>query len=91
MTIDHNVHPFKNPYGLALDPEGNIHVAAYGSNTIKVFTTYVRSYKDIKGPFGIVIDKEGYSLVNERDGNNCLSIFDPQGNKVHTVGNSTKR
>ena len=74
---------------LALDPQGNIHVAANGSDTIKIFTpkgTYVRSYKDIKGPFGIVIDEEGYSLVNEYSGN-CLSIFDCQGNKVHTVSN----
>ena len=41
---------------------------------------------DIKGPFGIVIDEEGYSLVNEYSAN-CLSIFDCQGNKVHTVSN----
>ena len=33
-----------------------------------------------------MIDQEAFSLVNEKDGN-CLSIFDPQGNKVHTFGN----
>ena len=37
-------------------------------------------------PSGIVIDEEGYSYVTECDGNR-LSIFDPQGNKVHTVDN----
>ena len=40
LTINGNVsgsHRFQDPYGLALDPQGNIHVAAYGSNTIKVF------------------------------------------------------
>ena len=82
-------HGFQGPYGLALDPQRNIHVAANGSNTIKVFTpegTCVRSYGDVKGPSGIVIDEEGYSFVNEKDGN-CLSIFDPQGSKVHSVGN----
>ena len=55
-TIKDNDHPFKNIYGLALDPLGNIHVAAYISNCIKVFTsegTYVRSYGDVKGPTGI--------------------------------------
>ena len=71
--------------GLALDPHGNIHVAAYGSNTIKVFTkegVYVRM---LNGPSGIAIDGEGYSLVSEYSGN-CLSIYDPEGNKIHTVG-----
>ena len=92
LTINGNIsgaQSFKSPWGLALDPQGNIHVAAYGSNTIKVFTpegTYVRSYGNVKGPNEIAIDEEGYSLVCERSGN-CLSIFDPQGNKIHTVGN----
>eukprot|EP00731_Ephydatia_muelleri_P009373 Em0004g1711a len=92
LTINGNVtgsHGFQTPYGLALDPQGNIHVAAYGSNSIKVFTpegTYVRSYGDVKGPSGIVIDEEGYSVVNEYSGN-CLSIFDPGGNRIHTAGN----
>eukprot|EP00731_Ephydatia_muelleri_P036512 Em0268g4a len=38
-------HSFESPFGLALDPQGNIHVAAFRSNTIKVFTkegVYVR-------------------------------------------------
>ena len=91
LTINGNVpgsHGFQNPYGVALDPQGNIHVAAWVSNTIKVFTpegTYVRSYEEVKVPSGIVID-EGYSLVTEYHGH-CLSIFDSQGHKVHTVGN----
>ena len=29
---------------------------------------------------------EGYSLVSEISGH-CLSIYDPEGNKIHTVGN----
>ena len=50
LTIKGNVsgpQNFENPYGLALDSQGNIHVAARGSSTIKVFSpegTYVRSY-----------------------------------------------
>ena len=94
MTINGNVSGglgFIKPYGLALDPQGNSHVAANGSNTIKVFTpegTYVRSYGDGKGPIGIAIDEKGCSLVCEMSGN-CLSIFDPHGNKIHTVGNIT--
>ena len=93
LTIDVDVtgsHAFQNPCGLALDPQGNIHVAAFSTDTIKVFFTlegiYIRSYGDVNGPTGIMIDEEGYCLVNEVSGN-CLSIFDPQGNKVHAFGN----
>ena len=92
LTIKGNVsgpHNFENPYGLALDSQGNIHVAARGSSTIKVFSpegTYVRSYGSVHHPSGIVVDEEGYSLVIEET-DNCLSIFDPQmqGNKIHMV------
>ena len=47
--------------------------------------TYVRSYGDVKGPSGIAVDEEGYSMVCEYSGN-CLSIFDCQRNKIHTFG-----
>eukprot|EP00731_Ephydatia_muelleri_P008550 Em0004g888a len=59
-------HRFQSPWGLALDPQGNIHVAAQGSNSIKVFSkegVYVRMYGDPNCPIGIAIDDEGYSLV----------------------------
>ena len=94
LTFDGNgssIGSFKNPWGVAFGPRGNIHVAAAGSNTIKVFTpegAHVRTYGDVKGPSGVVVDENGYSYVSERDGN-CLTIFDPQGQKVHTVGNLT--
>ena len=80
------------PRGLALDPQGNIHVVAFVSNTIKVFTpegTYVRSYGDVKNLTEISVDEEGYSYVSEWGGG-CFSIFDPKGQKIHTVGNLTK-
>lgn len=89
LTIDGKGASSLNPWGLALDPQGNIHVAAYGSNAIKVFNmegAYVKMYGDLKCPIGIAVDKDGYSLVCEKDGN-CLSIIDPQGSKIHTVEN----
>ena len=87
LTIDgkgSGNHSFQYPCGLALDPQGNIHVAAGGSNPIKVFTkegVYVRMYGDPNRPSGIAIDGEGYSFVCECWGN-CLSIYDPEGNKI---------
>ena len=70
LTIDGNVatcsgYAFRHPQGLALDPQGNIHVADRGSNTIKVFTpegTYVRSYGDVKGPTGIRWSQSRYGV-----------------------------
>ena len=90
LTIDGDVissECFLYPWSLAIDSQGNIHVAATGSNTIKVFTqecVYVRNYGDIKGPYGIAIDGEGYSLVSDNC-NDCLSIFDPGGTIIHTL------
>ena len=72
-----------------MDPQGNIHVAAHGSNTITVFTkegVYVRMHGHPNGPSGIAIDEEGYNLVSEYGGH-CLSIYVPEGNKIHSVGN----
>ena len=92
LTINGNVsgsHGFRHPWGLALDPQGNIHVADRGFNIIKVFTpdgTYARSYGDLRCPSGIAIDEDGYIFVCEFS-SNCLSIYNPQGNKIHTVGN----
>ena len=81
-----------SPNGLALDPQGNIHVAAV--DFIKVFTkegVYVRTYggpgaggmEATLRPWGIAIDDEGNAcVIDER----YLSIFDHHGNKLHKVG-----
>ena len=82
-------YSFLDPRGLALDLLGNIHVVAHDSDTINVFTrkgVYITTYGDPKGPTGIAINGKGYSIVSEWYGN-CLSIFDPLGNKIHTVRN----
>ena len=83
-------HCFRNPWGLALDPRGNIHVAAYGSNVVKVFSNegvYIRLYGgESKGPKGLFIDHDGYSFLGEGDGD-TISIFDWEGNKIHAMKN----
>ena len=100
MTISGNGsgnHAFLFPRRLALVPQGNIHIAASGSKTIKVFTNegvYVRMYGNLTSPCGIAIDDEGYSIVAHRDegdgegDGNSLSIYDPQENKVPTLWGS---
>ena len=47
---------------------------------------YDRMYGDPNHPSGITIDDEGYSLVSEYYCH-CLSIYDPEGNNIHTVEN----
>ena len=76
---------FIYPTGLAFDPSGHLHVCSYGSDKVVVFTSqgqFVRCYS-CTSPYGIAIDKEGYSLVSSRSGKIC--IFSSQGNLVHTL------
>ena len=90
LTIDRKGTGNSNftwPRGLALDPQGNIHVADV--EFIKVFTkegVYVRTYGSpgAPRPWYIAIDDEGNALVSY---GSCLSIFDHHGNKIHEVGN----
>ena len=62
---------------------------SYGSKTIKIYTNegvYIRMYGNPTSPCGIAIDDEGYSIVAHKDDVNSLSIYNPQGNEIHTVG-----
>ena len=89
LTIDGNGsgdHTFEAPGGLALDPDGNVHITAFASDAIKVFTlegAYVRTYGGVKGPIDASVDEYGYCFVIGEN----LAVFDPDGNKIHTVGN----
>ena len=56
-----------NPWGLAFDHLGQLHVVCYGANCMKVFSTggrYLMQYGHSKmmGPAGIAIDAEGTLL-----------------------------
>ena len=88
-VIDGNVSgnsSFSRPEGLAFDLSGNVHVCGYGSSSVTVFTPsgqFVRRYVTNR-PDSVAIDPSGNSLVSSSTG--TLSIFDPSGRFIHSVG-----
>ena len=83
---------FSSPQGIAFDLSGNVHVGGYNSSSVTVFTPsgqFVCQYDKThtNSPIGIAIDPSGYSLVNNYSySNGTLSIFDPSGRFIHSVG-----
>ena len=78
--------------GLALDPSGNINVTYYNEGYVAVYSQtgkYLRDYGkgQLKSPWGIAVDEEGYSLVSEYRRGGQLKIFSPEGKLIHCVGN----
>ena len=78
-----------NPWGVAFDPSGNLHIVNYSSPCVKVFTPdgkYVTQYGNgqMSGAAGIAIDEEGYSFVTDYYNSNPsynysqVFVFDPQ-------------
>ena len=67
-SIDGNVSGqagFKEPYGVAIAPDGNLFVAGYRSNKVIVFTRegrFVISF-EVERPSGVAIDAADFSLV----------------------------
>ena len=82
---------FSTPWDIAVDPWGNLHIAAWGTNAIKVFTVdgmFVRSYgeKVLMNPRGITIDGGGYVFVSD-GGSNSVAVFEPTGKCTHVIPN----
>ena len=77
----------QGPWGMAFDHQGHLHVAAYGSNCIKVFSPQgeqLTSY-GTEDFAGIAIDGAGYIAISEGGGGNRLWIFSPDHTLVHTL------
>ena len=81
---------FKCPSGLSFDPSGYLHVTCFITKIVTIFTPegqYICQYGQphVNEPRGVAIDSTGNSLVvNNR--RNSLSIFDPHGNYIHSIG-----
>ena len=82
-----------NPWGLALDHLGQLHVVCYGASCVKVFSTegrYLMQYGRGKmmGPAGIAIDAEGYSFVSEYSGHQYrVLVFNAKHTAIHSIEN----
>ena len=83
-----------NPWGLAFDPLGRLHIVCYSANCVKVFSItegrYLMQYGHGKmvGPAGIAIDEEGYSFVSEYSGHQYrVLVFNPEHLVVHKIEN----
>ena len=84
---------FRNPYGIAVSPDGQVYVSDhsdYGKKgRMQVFTadgTYVRAFGQgqLNGPRGITFTTQG-NVVVARYGSRCVSIFNLEGQLVHTL------
>ena len=87
--INCNVSNRRYPYGLSFDISGLLHVTCVFS-IVNVFTPegqYIRQYgqSHLNEPCDIAIDSAGNSLVVNNSGDS-LSIFDPHGNYIHSIG-----
>ena len=93
--VCHVIDGSRNTEGLAFDLSGNVHVACHSSNSVSVFSPTgdpVRQYggEYLSEPGDIAIDSSGYSIVlNYGDGQGSLSIFDPTGQLIRSIGEYT--
>ena len=77
---------FNNSYSMALAPYGNLHITAWNSNNIIIFSPdqkVVRTY-EVPSPLGIAVDKAGFTLVSGYN-RHALYIFDPLGELVKKI------
>ena len=88
-----------NPWGLAFDASGNLHVVGDSTHVVHVFTPdgkYIQKYASpFNYPAGIAIDVEGYVFLGEYYTSSTsynysrFAILDPSYNTIQTVQNFT--
>ena len=78
------------PRAVALDPDGNVHVATYSASVMKVFSMdghFIREYGNriLNGPSGVAVDKFGYCIIGDWE-YRAVFVFDPHGQHIHKIG-----
>ena len=85
-----NTFACNSPYDVSFDCSGHLHVTSF-SKSVTVFSSEgqcVRQYGQphLNSIIGIAIDSAGYSLVVNNFRRPSLSIFDPHGTYIHSIG-----
>ena len=82
---------FSNPYGICIDPEGNVFIADRSNNRIQVFRdndSFVYSFPCQNSPWGITFDLQGHLHVAV-SGSKGINVYTPEGNVITSYGSGT--
>ena len=79
---------FSTPFGICIDPEGNVFIADCNNNRIQVFRdndSFAYSFPSQKNPRGLAFDLQGHLHVAVY-GSNCINVYTPEGNAITSYG-----
>ena len=82
---------FSNPYGICIDPEGNVFIADYSNHRIQVFRdndSFAYSFHCQSNPWGLAFDLQGHLHVAV-SGSSCINVYTPEGNVITSYGSGT--
>lgn len=101
ITLGSGASFLNNPYGMAVDPSGNIYVVNYGNNTISEYNSSGSFVNNtfgssmIKNPAGLVFDASGNAYVlnyartnngnGNQNGNAYVAQYTSTGTYVSTI------